>query len=144
MEKYYIIEQPPISDNYTFLVDDISNKVNYGLTTDIDKINYNRKIIGENFNIDIKIGLLMSKSKGSTFVFDLGNFITVLELRADELEGKMAFYDCFIDMPKEALNNILTQAYSQNIATEWFKVQEKLLENFSLKNDIVRLFKPVF
>jgi len=42
----------------------------------------------------------------------------------------MAFYDCVIDMPKEALNNILTQAYSQNIATEWFKVQKKLLENF--------------
>jgi len=70
MKKYYIIEQPPISDKYTFLVDNISNKVNYGLTTDIEKINYTIKVIGENFNIDVKIGLLISQSKGSTFVFD--------------------------------------------------------------------------
>src|SRR5690606_42126200 len=111
---------------------------------DIDKINYNRKMIGENFNIDVKIGVLMSQSKGSTFVFELGNFITVLELRADELEGKMAFYDCIMDMPRAVLNNILTYASSQNIATEWFKVQEKLLENFSQENDIVRLLKPDF
>ena len=144
MEKYYLIEQPPIAEKYTFLVDDISDKVNYGRATDIDKINYNRKLMGEKFDIDLKVGLLMAESKGSTFVFDLGTFITVLELRADQKEGKMTFFDCVIDMPKSDINKMLVDAYSQNIANEWFKIQERLLENFPLENDTVRLHKPEF
>lgn len=144
MEKYYLIEQPPLAEKYTFLVDDISDKVNYGRATDIDKINYNRKIMGEKFNIDVKVGLLMAESKGSTFVFDLGQFICVLELRADQKEGKMTFFDCVIDMPKSDINKMLVDAYSQNIANEWFKVQERLLANLSPETDIVRLHKPEF
>ena len=144
MEKYYLIEQPPLAEKYTFLVDDISDKVNYGRTTDIDKINYNRKIMGEKFDIDVKVGLLMAESKGSTFVFDLGQFICVLGLRADQKEGKMTFFDCVIDMPKNDINKMLVNAYSQNIANEWFKVQERLLADLSPETDIVRLHKPEF
>lgn len=144
MEKYYIIEQPPLAEKYTFLVDDISEKVNYGRTTDIDKINYNLKLMGEKFNIDVKIGLLLAESKGSTFVFDLGHFITVLELRGDLKEGKMTFFDCLIDMPKHELNEMLANAYSQNIANEWFKLQEKLLLDLIPETNIVQLYKPNF
>ncbi len=144
MEKYYLIEQPPIAEKYTFLVDDISDKVNYGQATDIDKINYNRRLIGEKFNIDLKVGLLMAESKGSTFVFDLGYFVTVLELRADLQEGKMTFFDCLIQMPKQGLNKILVDAYSQNIANEWFRIQERLLKKLTSETDIVRLYKPDF
>ena len=144
MKKYFIIEQPPICEQYTFLVDDISDKKNYGLATDIDKINYNRKILGENFNIDIKVGLLMAESKGSTFVLDLGHFICILELKADEKEGKMAFFDCVIDIPKSELNEILVKRYSQNIANEWFKIQDILLQDLKDETDIVRIYKPEF
>nr|WP_315154625.1 hypothetical protein [uncultured Flavobacterium sp.] len=144
MEKYYIINQPPLAEKYIFLVDDKSEKVNYGLTTDIDKINYNRKILGENFNIEIKVGLLMAESPGTTAVFQLGNFITVLELRKDQKAGKMAFFDCIIDMPRNELNDMLVKAYSQNIANEWFKHYDYLNANFSLENDIIELYKPDF
>jgi len=144
MKKYYLIEQPPVARKYTFLVDDISDKLNYGLATDIHKINYNLKLMGEKFNIDVKVGLLMAESKGSTFVFDLGHFISILELRADQQEGKMAFYDCVIDIPRSELNEILVKRYSQNIATEWFKVHDRLNVNLSPETDIVQIIKPDF
>jgi len=144
MKKYYIVQQPPLAEKYTFLVDDVSEVVNYGLATDMDKINYNRKIMGESFNIDIKVGLLMAESKGATFVFDLGRFVTVLELRADEKEGEMAFYDYDVNATREELNKILVERYSQNIANEWFRIQKELLEDFIPEDDVVRLHKPDF
>jgi hypothetical protein len=39
MEKHFLIEQPPLSAKYKLLVDDMSEKRNFGVTTDIDKIN---------------------------------------------------------------------------------------------------------
>ena len=59
-------------------------------------------------------------------------------------EGKMTFFDCVINMPKDDINKMLVDAYSQNIANEWFKVQERLLSNLSPETDIVRLYKPEF
>ena len=86
----------------------------------------------------------MAESKGGTFVFDLGHFIVVLELRSDQKEGKMAFYDCVIDIPKEELNKILVERYSQNIANEWFKLYDILNADLKQEDDIVQLYKPEF
>jgi hypothetical protein len=144
MEKYYIINQPPLVEKYTFLVDDISDKVNYGLATDINKINYNIKLLGESFNIDIKVGLLMAESIGTTAVFELGNFISVLELHKNQKEGKMTFFGCNINMEREEINDILVKRYSQNIANEWFKHYDIIISNYSIENDIIQLHKPNF
>ncbi|MEM7085239.1 MAG: hypothetical protein AAF489_03605 [Bacteroidota bacterium] len=141
MNKHYLLKQPPLAEKFTFLVDVITDDGNYGLATDIDKVNYNRQLIGE-LNKDVKIGLLMSENKGSTFVFDLGNFITVLEISSDELDGMMAFYHCVVDVGQDQLLPLLEARYSKKVAREWFALQEKMLANFSPDHDIVQLHRP--
>ncbi len=42
------------------------------------------------------------------------------------------------------LNEIPAKVYLQNIANEWFKVQDKLLANLTPETDIVKLHKPNF
>ena len=144
MKKYCSINQPPLAEKYVFLVDDISDKLNYGKTTDIDKLNYNVKLLGEKFNIEMQVGAMMAESKGITAVFALGNFITVLEIMKDFKKGKMAFFDRILDMERSAINEMLVNAYSKNIANEWFKQYDALNLNFSEENDIVELYKPHF
>ena len=141
MKKYFLIPQPPITEKFTFLVDDISEKKNWGLTEDIDKIEYNRKLLGENFNVDLKVNLLMSE-KDVTNIFTLGNFITVLEMREDQKEGRMTFFDCVMDMPKDELKYMIGEVFSKNIVEEWIKFYDLLNLDFSEENDIVDLFKP--
>ena len=141
MKKYFLIPQPPITEKFTFLVDDISEKKNWGLTIDADKIAFNRKLLGENFNIDLKVNLLMTE-KGIAKIFTLGNFITVLEMREDQKEARMTFFDCVMNMPKDELKYMIGEVFSKNIVEEWIKFYDLLNLDFLEENDLVELYRP--
>ncbi|WP_430614427.1 hypothetical protein [Flavobacterium sp. JP2137] len=142
MPKRYLIIQPPLSDKYTFLVDYISENQSYGWATDIQKINYNRKILGDAFNIDVKISLLLSEAEGSTFVFGLGYFVAVLELQNDEQEGRMTFYHCLVDIVRSDLLELFSRRYSNSIAVKWLEVYDYIMQNLTPERDSVQLLKP--
>ncbi|MGE0079621.1 MAG: hypothetical protein AB7S48_17300 [Bacteroidales bacterium] len=141
MKKHYLVQQPPLTEKYTFLVDNISNNKNWGRTTDIDKIEYNRNLLGDDLNIDIKINLLFTE-KGLTTVIPLGRFITIIQIREDENEGAMTFFDFDIEHPIEELKELISKTFSENITKEWIKVYETLKSEFKDEDDIVRLEKP--
>ena len=142
MKKHFLVSQPPLTEKYSFLVDDINQSRNWGVTTDIDKIEYNRNLLGDDFNIDIKIKLLFTK-KGMTFVVPIGRFITIVKIREDEKEGSMTFFDFDIGYSRDALELILEEAgYSVSIINDWLKYYDLMSLEFSSEQDNVVLLKP--
>ena len=142
MKKYFKISQPPLTAKYTFLVDDINEMRNWGMTTDIDKIEYNRDLLGDDFNIDIKIKLLLTKKGGGTFVIPIGRYITVFEIREDENEGRMTFFDFTFGATREELQIMLEIGYSETIVNEWLKCYDLMSLEFTSSSDTVVLLKP--
>lgn len=143
MEKNFIVPQPPVTEKYRLLVDDMSEKRNFGFTSDIDKIRYNKNILGDDFNMDLTIKNMFT-DEGITSVFPIGCFITVLQLKKDETEGKMTFFDFDIDTDKAGLRDILKQQFSENIVNAWFDVYDLLRSDFSEEDDLFELFRPDF
>jgi hypothetical protein len=141
MKKYFLIPQPPLSKFFTFLVDDINENKNFGTTTDIDKIDYNRQLLGEEFNTNFKVSLLMT-DKGGTGVFPIGKFITVIAIRDDEKKGSMTFMDYNISLPKEELREMLLSTFSENVTNRWLLIQESMRKDFTNEDDNVILLKP--
>jgi len=142
MKKHFLISQPPLTEKYSFLVDDINQFGNWGVATDIDKIEYNRNLLGDDFNIDIKIKMLFTQ-KGMTFVVPIGRFITIVKIRADEKEGSMTFLDFDTGYSRGAMEVILEEAgYSVSIVNDWLKYYDFMLSEFSAEQDNVVLLKP--
>lgn len=141
MEKYYLIKQPPLVSKFTLLVDDINESGNLGITTDLEKIEYNRKIFGEDIDIDIQIRQCLTED-GTTVVFSFGRYIVVFQIRKDSKAGKIIFYDFQTDFTRKELEDILNSFYSENIVKAWFKSYDVLIENFTEQNDLAVLHKP--
>jgi len=141
MGKLFFIDQPPLTRRYRLLVDSTSKNKKYGLTTDIDKIRYNTNLLGLEFNLNLKLNLL-STDEGSTVVFPIGTFITVLQLRKDENEGIMSFFDFNIKINDSNFILELEKMYSKNIVDKWLSVYKTLHSDFSEDEDVVDLFIP--
>lgn len=143
MEKYYLISQPPFAEKFTFLVDDITDSKNWGMTTDLEKIKYNRKIFGEDIDVDIQIRQCLA-DEGTTTVFSFGRFIVIFQIRKDSKNGRMTFFDFETDLTREEIEMKLKPVYSENIVRAWFKSYDILVENFTSINDLAVLLKPDF
>ena len=141
MEKQFLVPQPPLTDKYRLLVDDISDNETFGTATDINKIKYNIKLLGDNFNMDLTIKNMFTK-EGITGVFPIGRFIAILQLKKDETEGRMTFFDFDIDIT--LVKPIISAMYSENVVKEWTKVQDLLLLELSDEDDLFELFRPEF
>ncbi len=141
MEKHFLVEQPPISAKYRLLVDELSENETFGFTNDIDKIAYNRNILGSDFNQVLSIKLLLPE-KGASTVFSIGRFIVVLEIGKDEKDGKMHFFDFNIDTDNLDISTQIKQQFSENIASAWFKNYYLLRSEFLEESDRFELFKP--
>jgi hypothetical protein len=141
MEKYYLINQPPIAQKFTLLVDDITESGNWGMATDVDKIKYNREVIGKDIDIDIEIRQSLAET-GTTSVFSFGRFIVVLEIRKDSKKGRMSFFDFQVDLTIDEIKKSLVPVYSETIINAWFKSFYVLKENFSEINDLAEILKP--
>ena len=110
MNKYYLIPQPPIVKYYSFPVDNISEKSNWGRTIDLEKIDYNFKLPGNDFKIETEIYKALSE-KGLTRVMPIGRFITIIGVRKDEKDASTTFFDFDIPADKKCSKKF----YSTNI-----------------------------
>ncbi|MDV7187950.1 hypothetical protein R3X25_11715 [Lutibacter sp. TH_r2] len=140
MKKKFLLEQPPITNKFRLIVDDISDNNNYGFTNDIDKIEYNLNIMGNEFKDKFDLHNLFS-DKGMTSVFQLGRFITILERNKEKTEGRMTFFDFDVDADVSEIRSIIEQQFSENIIKEWFRVYYLISSDFSELDDLIELVR---
>jgi hypothetical protein len=142
MKKYFLIEQPPIADKLTFLVDDLNENRTFGVTTDLDKIEYNLKLMAEDFNQDLEIGINFLE-KGITDVIDLGRYIAVVGIKKDKTEGKIHFFDSTVNFTREELIEQMEMLFSKNIAQKFINIYDLMVSESSPNFDNVELLVPV-
>jgi hypothetical protein len=139
MVNYTFIKQPPLSKKFNFLVDALTENKKYGETTDIEKIEYNLEIFGNDVKIDLEISDVLLTKKSIATVIPIGKYITILMIDKGRNFGRMVF----IQFDKEAdiigLEKILIEEYDINIANEWVSVYKKYKEHFSDKDDNAEL-----
>ena len=140
MKKIFLIEQPPLTDKYRLIVDDLTDVKNFGYTNNIDKIEYNLNIIGNEFKDKIDLHNLFS-TKGLTCVFPVGTYITVLERNKDKTEGQMSFFDFDNIGNVSEFRNLLEKQFSESIIKEWFKIYYLLSTEFSESEDLIELVR---
>jgi len=139
MKKQFLVLQPPLTDKYRLLVDDISDNETFGTATDIDKIRYNIRMLGDSFNMDLTIKNMFTK-EGITGVFPLGRFITILQMKKDETEGRMTFFDFDNDIP--FIRPFISSIFSENVFKQWTEIHDLLQSEFSDEDDLFVLFRP--
>lgn len=142
MKKYSSIEQPPITNKLTFLVDDLNETRTFGVTTDIDKIEYNLKLMAEDFNQDLEIGINFSE-KGIADVIDLGRYIAVVGIKKDKTEGKMHFFDSTIDFTRAELIDQMELLFSKNMVQKFINIYDLMILESTPSFDNVELLIPM-
>ena len=142
MKKYFLIPQPPVADKLYFLVDELSVPRTFGVTTDLDKIEYNLKLMGEDFNQDLEIGMNFLE-KGITEVIDLGRYIAVVGIKKNKTEGKMHFFDTTADFTRAELIAQMELLFTKNIAKKFINIYDIMVSESSPKFDNVELLVPL-
>jgi hypothetical protein len=142
MKKEFIFPQPPQSDCFTLLVDDLNKTKTYGDTVDIDKIEYNREIldlIGLDIHLNIQIKTALSDT-GITAVLPVGRYILIYKCSRDETNQYMSFVDHLSKANFRELNEkLLANHYSENIVCAFEKIHRLLKSSFTDKDNIVEL-----
>ena len=142
MKKYFLIPQPPIAEKLTFLVDELSEPRTLGVTTDLDKIEYNLKLMGEDFNQDLEIGMNFLE-KGITDVIDLGRYIAVVEIKKDKTEGRIHFFDSTANVTREEMIMQLDLLFTKNIVKKFIVIYDLMMSESSPNFDNVELLVPL-
>ena len=141
-KDFYFIPQPPLAEKFNFLVDDIGDRLAWGRTADIAKINYNRKLLGDDFNLDLKEKMKLAK-EGMTLILPIGRYITILQLRADEKQGDMTFMDYQIELTRDGIKSMLLERFSESVTNEWLKHYDRFQVAFDEEDNVVLLpYKP--
>lgn len=142
MKKHFLIPQPPTSEKLTFLVDDLNETRTVGIATDLDKIEYNLKLIGDDFNQDLEIGINFLE-KGITDVVDLGRYISVVAIKKDQTEGKMYFFDSTVDFSRDELIEQMEMLFNESIAKKFITIYDLMVLESSPSFDNVELLIPL-
>ena len=142
MKKHFLIPQPPIAEKLTFLVDDLNETRTVGIATDLDKIEYNLKLIGDDFNQDLEIGINFLE-KGITDVVDLGRYISVVAIKKDQTEGKMYFFDSTVDFSRDELIEQMEMLFNESIANKFISIYDLMVSESSPSFDNVELLIPL-
>ena len=140
MNNFDFIGQPPISDKFNFLVDEIAPNKLFGQTIDINKIEYNLNLLDKNIKIDTEIYASLLTKKSLATVLAIGKYITILLLDKDRTAGVMAFFCFDIKQDINIFRELLLEQYGKEITNEWFAVYEKYKLHYSDKEDLVELF----
>lgn len=136
MEKdFYLIPQPPLSEKFNFLVDVLAEKSEWGHTSDLKKIDYNRKLLGGDFNQDFNEKMLLA-TDGLTLIFPIGRYIAIFELRKDGKQGRMTFMDYRINKSREEIKSMLKERFSEGITNEWLKHYDMFQKEFTEQDDV--------
>ena len=139
MEKTFLIEQPPISKKYRLLIDDSSENRGICFTTDVDKVNYNLKILGVDLSLDTQIHNALSKD-GITSIFSLGRYVAILRIKKDETVKEFWFVDFELDIDFEEVNKTTLNGYfSDELIKNFNELREKLRASFSEEYDMIEL-----
>lgn len=141
MKKNFIVPQPPLVPMFRLLVDKMSDKRNFGFTDDLDKIEYNRKLFGEEYNQDFNIKNLVSEH-GAASIFPVGRFITVLQMNREETDGAMHFFDFELNASREELKEGISKRFYPEIAEAWIEIYDTLSSDFSVDRDVYELIIP--
>ena len=123
--------------NPVFFIDKVDSKINWGITTDSDKIEFNRNFLADDFNQHIDIQLAIHNP--AYCVFPVGRFIVVLR-SLNKSTQEMQFFDFKFDIaPLKELKQIWENTYSKEIVIECIKIYDFLGDNFDSSNDIFSL-----
>jgi hypothetical protein len=141
MIKAYFIEQPPISEKFSFIVDDINEFGTRGYTKDISKIKYNLQLIPENLRDDLKIGMLL-KEKGAITVFPFGRYFIRLTLNVEETEGTLNMFDFKAIDDLSELSEIIKVEPTDSIKKMWENAFNFLRATYEEdESDIVKMVR---
>lgn len=142
MHKHFHIEQPPLTDKYRLLVDEINETATFAMTLDIDKVWYNRKIIGDDMSILLETYTALS-DKGTTVLQPLGRYITIWQISKDEKMQRVWFIDHESKVSfREIGKQIMDDYFSDNVYNEFERIQGLLRSSFTADLDIVELILP--
>lgn len=135
MQKYFMVEQPPIFEKYRLIVDDINDYETVAYTADIDKVLYNRRILGQALNIHLETYTALS-DKGISVVLPIGRYVTVWEISKDEKTQHILYVDYDTDL---SFSKLFGDRYSQDICDEFERIQNLTKASFKEDDDRVEL-----
>lgn len=143
MKKHYVVPQPPLTDYFTLLVDDLNETETFGYTTEIEKCEYNRDVMeamGMELNFKVQMQTALAE-KGITIVTPLGRFIVIIKISRDETKQEMFFFDGFSKVNFRE-QNAITKNFSENIVDKFEASQVNLKSFFTDEHDIIELLVP--
>lgn len=143
MEMYSHIPQPPKSRKFHFLVDDINETKTLAQTFNLEKIEYNFRLIDQSFRQDFEIAHAFSSS-GSKDVLDIGRYIVVVSLRKDKKEGTMTFFDSSTNFTRKEIEQQLRFLfkYSDFIIDRFLTIYDLMSEGEVPFRDLAELIIP--
>lgn len=140
MKKYFLVEQPPISSKYRLLVDDINETETFAMTQDIDKVLYNRHVLGHDLNITLEMYTALS-SDGMTVVLPVGRYVTIWQISKDEKTQSILFvdYDTGLSFREVSQRGGIESPYSDNVYNEFGRIESLMKAGFKNEDDIIEL-----
>lgn len=138
MKGPYLYPQPPIAEKYSFLVDKLDKSHCLGITTDWNKIEYNLKMMGTDFNQRLEIGLSFLE-KGMNDTIDLGRYIAVVGINKNKSEGIIRFFDSKLKIERNELFTEIELLYDKIIAESFILLYDAMVSDSSSFLDNVEL-----
>ena len=142
MNKYFLIPQPPIAEKLTFLVDDINETKTLAVTTDAEKIEYNLKLMGNDFLQDLEIGINFLE-KGITEVIDVGRYIAVVGITKKNIGSKIYLFDTTTKFTRAELTSQIEELFGKNTSKKFIDIYDLMVSESSPNSDNVELFLPL-
>ena len=142
MGKFDWLKQISDGGKVLFLVDEIGPLENAGITKAPEKIDYNCKLLGDEFNLGAEIHLALARSEGVSTVFPVGRYIVLLTIPKVGKGGIMVFTDHSIAGDEEDLRKGALKSFSPSLADQWLKVRGQMRISYSpIEDDLIRLVK---
>ena len=139
MNTFLFVEQPPLTSKFNFLVDGLTPNKQYGEANDIEKIEYNLDLLGNDINIDTEVYATLLTKKSLATVIPIGRYITILLLNKERDSGRMVFIEFDTRKDINELKQIIMDEYDTNIANEWLLVYEKYKQHYLVEDDNAEL-----
>jgi hypothetical protein len=140
MNKYDYLSQPK-EPRLVFLIDFWGVPNRLGATSEIDKIEYNLNLMEDYVKLGTEIYDDYSIN-GTTSVFPVGRFITILQLMKGRQSGCMTFFEFNRNKSSLEMKEVITESFGIAVAEEVMKINWKMIENFKGEDDLVELIIP--
>ena len=139
MNTFLFVEQPPLTSKFNFLVDGLTPNKQYGEANDIEKIEYNLDLLGNDIKLDTEVYATLLTKKSLATVIPIGRYITILLLNKERDSGRMVFIEFDTRKDINELKQIIMEEYDTNIVNEWLLVYEKYKQHYLFEDDNAEL-----